>query len=124
MINAEQARKDLLSNEQADRERQYKNEAKKEEAERKETARALKEDVPKMLAEIEKKIYAAVGARNNSTKYTQSASVPISQCFDAIKKELESHGYKVRKDFDSGTTDYSDDCRNIPYENYILYITW
>jgi hypothetical protein len=124
MISAEQARKDLVANEMADWDQHLKDEAKKAEAQRKEVARALKEDVPKMIADIEAKIYKAVAARENSVKYQEEASPAVSVAFDAVKKELEAHGYKVLKDYHSGTMDMSDECRGIPYEKYILYITW
>ena|SRR5271157_3685400 len=124
MIPAEQARKDLQSNLAADKQQELRREAKRREAELKEIVRAVKEDVPKMLADIETKIYEAVAARQNDIKYTESASAAIDACFVELKKRLESLGYTVKKDYQSGTTDYSDDCRNIPYENYTLYITW
>lgn len=38
--------------------------------------------------------------------YSQSASPAINACFDALKNQLETHGYNVTKDYNSGTTDY------------------
>ena len=124
MIDAEQARRDLQANLASDNHQELRKEAKRREAELREIARAVKEDVPKMLADIETKIYEAIAARQSDIKYSQSASPAINACFDALKNQLETHGYNVTKDYNSGTTDYSDDCRNVPYADYILYITW
>jgi hypothetical protein len=124
MISAEQARKDLMTNKKADYEKYQSDEVNKREAEKKEIARALKEDVPKIIKDIEAQIYKAVAERKSDIKYQESASPAVSAAFDAVKTYLQAHGYTVTKDFYSGTCDMSDECRGIPYEKYTLYITW
>jgi hypothetical protein len=123
MIPANQARKDLESNEKADREREARTAAKRREEAEKELKRALKEDVPKYMAAIEKSIYEAVAARNNNISFHETASIPVSECFDVVKTKLEGLGYKVRKDYYSGERAMSDDC-SYEYQEYILYVTW
>jgi len=124
MISAEQARKDLAANKEADYEKYQNDEAKKAEAEKKAITLALAVRVPVLIAEIEQKIYKAVAARESKIEYTEDASLAVSACFDAVKKHLEAHGYNVLKDFRSGTMDMSDECRGIPYEKYTLYVNW
>lgn len=124
MIKAEQARKDLESNKQADYEKDQSAEAKRQDQHRKELARALKEDVPKVLAKIEADIYKAVAKRENSVKYTETATTVSDKVLNEVQKQLTAHGYRVEKDYDSGTYDASDEVRNIPYADYILNVKW
>lgn len=123
MINAEQARRDLNANKQADLDQQQRDGAKRAEAQRQEIARALREDVPKYIAEVETKIYEAVAARQSDIKYAAEASAAVSECFDVVKKELEAHGYKVTKEHYTGTQHW-DEVNSTPYNEWALYITW
>jgi hypothetical protein len=124
MLTAAQARKDLTSNLKADEEQLKKDATKQNDIQRKALERALKLDVPKLVAKLETEIYEAVAARKSDIKHSAPASTITSAVFDSVKFELEAHGYTVTKEYDSGTMDWSDEVRNVPYADYILYITW
>jgi hypothetical protein len=115
MISADQARKNLNATLQADQEARNRKEAEYKDAENKEIARALKEDVPLYLADIEKSIHEALARREGGVTFRVQSSVAVRRCFDVVIVILKQLGYDVIKEYERGVTADTRDILNITW---------